>query len=250
MKKHIVALLSLFLLFSSCIKKEDIIPNPLDNGNSESLAKDFLSADNYDKVTIEIQYVNGYQPSAETIESLKAFLSQHLNKPGGITVAQNAVVSLQKEQLTMVQLQAIEQHNRTQYSADKKIAAYIFFADASFAEDTDDKKVLGMAYGNSSIVVFEKTIKSLSGGFGQPSVSTVEETVTRHEFAHLLGLVNNGSTMQSDHLDKDNGKHCNNPDCLMYYATETNDLIGNLLGKSAPDLDAACANDLRANGGK
>jgi hypothetical protein len=36
----------------------------------------------------------------------------------------------------------------------------------------------------------------------------------------------------------------------MYYASETTDVLGVLLTGNVPSLDAACAVDLRANGGK
>ncbi len=48
-------------------------------------------------------------------------------------------------------------------------------------------------------------------------------------------------------MDEAHPNHCDNKNCLMYYATQTSGLINN---NSLPALDADCVNDLRANGGK
>ena len=65
---------------------------------------------------------------------------------------------------------------------------------------------------------------------------------------YLMGLVNQGSPMQKDHLDHGNGAHCINSHCLMYYDVEKSTVGGNLF--SIPTLDADCEADLKANGGK
>lgn len=64
----------------------------------------------------------------------------------------------------------------------------------------------------------------------------------------FLGLVNLGSTMQTNH--QANGSHCNNSSCLMHYASETSDIPGFLITGSIPALDANCRADLAANGGQ
>jgi hypothetical protein len=240
-------LLALIVFLPGCHKKLDIFP---DDGNANSLAKEFLSSENYDKIVIEILYVDGFQPSMASIDNLKNFLEARLNKPSGIILAQNAVPSPGKETLTVKDLELIEKASRTQFIFGKTITAYIYFADADFAENTADSKVLGVAYGNSSMAIFEKTIRESTGGIGQPSTTNVESIVLDHEFGHVLGLVNFGSKPQSNHQDKEHGRHCTNTNCLMYYATETSNFVANILGGSIPSLDEACINDLKANGGK
>jgi hypothetical protein len=215
-----------------------------------SLANDFLSANAYDKVIVEILYINDYQPSKASLDNLKKFLEARLNKPSGIMFLQNAILSTRRPTMTSQELKLIEEHTRTQFTNGKTIAAYIFFADADFAEDTEDSKTLGLAYGTSSVAIFEKTILRYSNGLGQPPAANLETTVLEHEFGHLLGLSNNGTKMQSKHQDAPHGSHCTNSKCLMYYAADTNHVLANLLGGSVPELDAACVADLKANGGK
>lgn len=237
------------LLFISCKKENTTIP-PTGGGPTSVTAKEFLSSSNYDKLTIQIQFVNGLQPTQTAMDNLKSFLQQRLNKPNGIEIVYSSINSPGHSIYTIDDIRAVESTNRTIQANGKTISAYILFIDGDYSQNNGNLKTLGVAYSSSSMVVFEKTIRDLSGGLGQPSVSSVEASVSEHEFAHILGLVNNGTAMTIGHQDEPHGKHCNNSNCLMYYATETSDLIANLIGNNIPSLDNNCISDLKANGGK
>lgn len=235
-------------VLSSC-SKDDESPS-VASINSSIKPNDFLSEQKYTSLNIEVKYVSGYAPSTTSLDNLKSFLQARLNKSAGITFTQSAVTSSGKTTLTFTDIQNLEKTNRSLTVKDKALVAYFYFADASFSEDTDTTKVLGAAYGNSSMIIFEKTIKALSGGIGKPSSATLESIVMEHEFSHILGLVNNGTAMVTAHQDIANGKHCNNENCLMNYKTESSHMINNLSGGTIPTLDANCLADLKANGGK
>ena len=126
----------------------------------------------------------------------------------------------------------------------------MLFLDGSSSEDTQNGKILGEAYLNTSMVFYEKSIVSSSGGFGQPSRAILEATVMRHEFGHNLGLVNLGTPMVVDHEDTSHAHHCDNKNCLMYWRVNTSNFVGNLAAGPIPQLDQNCLNDLQANGGK
>jgi len=243
-----VALLLLLTLFVSC-SKDDEKPS-IATLNSTIVPNDFLSDQKYNTLTIEVKYVEGFAPSATSLDHLKSFLQERLNKPSGVTLVQSSVASPGKTTLTFDEIQDLEKANRSLTVKNKNVVAYLYFTDGEFSENTDSTKVLGAAYGHSSMVIFEKSIKSLSGGFGKPSATVLESVVLDHEFGHLLGLVNNGSTMQTPHQDTANGKHCNDTNCLMNYKTESSRTITNLSGGTIPSLDANCLADLKANGGK
>jgi hypothetical protein len=243
-----IALSLLLALFAGCNKDDE---NPsVATLNSKIVANDFLSEQKYNTLTIEVKYVEGFAPSTASLDNLKSFLQARLNKSSGITFMQTSVASPGKAVLTFADVQNLEKTNRTLAVTDKTLVTYIYFADAEYSENTDTTKVLGAAYGNSAMVIFEKSIKGLSGGFGKPSATVLESVVLGHEFGHLLGLVNNGSAMQTPHQDSANGKHCTTTDCLMNYKTGSSRMIVNLAGGTIPTLDANCIADLRANGGK
>ncbi len=108
-----------------------------------------------------------------------------------------------------------------------------------------------MAYRNTSFVIFEETIKEFSGQPLAPSTTVLETTVLNHEFSHLLGLVNAGTTPQSNHQDEEHGRHCNIEHCLMNWTAETGEgLLNSISGGTVPSLDDQCINDLQVNGGK
>jgi hypothetical protein len=205
---------------------------------------DFLSSSKYETLIINITYVEGYQPSAAALTNLQNFLNARLNKPGGITYVYKSISSPAKSSYTIDDLRELEKDYRSSYSKRKTLVAFVFFADAPYSQGD----VLGIAYGNSSIGIFEKVIKDHSGGIGQPQEDILETTVLEHEFSHLMGLVDNGSKMVTGHSA--NGKHCNNENCLMYYATETTNIMANIIGGQVPELDNNCIADLRKNGGR
>lgn len=211
---------------------------------------DFLSNQNYDHLDIEVIYVDGFQPTQGALDNLKNFLSARLNKAGGVTIIQNNMSSPGKSILTLDDVRKIELDKRTRSTHDRTLTASILFLDGDYTENQANSKVLGIAYGSSSMVIFEKTIHDLSGSIGQPSTLSLESTVCMHEFGHILGLTNNGTAMQTPHEDQANKGHCNNNKCLMYYLVESSDFMSQLMGSGVPSLDANCLADLKANGGK
>jgi hypothetical protein len=240
-------------LFSRCVQDDSSPTVPVDPPpvNVQIKPNDFLSEETYNKLTIEIACVQGYQPASAAIAGLKTFLENLLHKSAGIEIITRVVVSPEKTAYSLSDIREMEKNNRTMFPEGKTLAAWFFFADADYTGNETGSKVLGVAYGPTSMTIFEKTIKEFSGGLGQPSAAVLEETVMQHEFGHILGLVNNGTAMVENHLDTEHDKHCNNKNCLMYYAAEhSSGIISFLSGGTVPALDAACREDLKNNGGK
>ena len=248
--KKLLLLAIVFVMALSACKKDS--KHKIEKNHRQSVghsANDLLSDKKYEDLIVEIQYMSGFRPDDAAIDNLKSFLSDRLHKNVSVTFTE---ISAQgKATYSLDDIHSIEDANRREFTAKKQIAVYFLFLDGGYSEDTDDSKVLGVAYYNTSMAIFKKSIDDLSGGFGQPSAVLMETTVINHEFGHILGLVNTGSSMQTSHQDAANGAHCNNQDCLMYWETESGDVVSNLFGmSSAPALDANCLADLQANGGK
>lgn len=253
--------LFLALMFSGCVTNAD----PADDttgynhklGTGDS-AHAFLASTTFTKLVVEIQAVKGYAPSAAACDKLKAFLEARLNKPEGVEIIVDDTLPAQgKTHYSIADVRAIEDANRKHFSKDNVLAAYFLFLDGGSTDDKDEFKILGHAYRNTSMVLYEKTIRDLSGGIGEPPTPTVEATVLNHEFGHILGLVDTGiPPVDAGHHDHPHGAHCTNPDCLMYYAVDSSEFLPNLLGSAGlgdgniPALDENCINDLRSFGGK
>jgi hypothetical protein len=212
-------------------------------GNS---SRDMVRDNPFKALKVEILYSSA-QPNDQSLINARAFLETYLNKSKGIVVTKRFADMNESGSLTISQVQALEGPFRTAYNKGDTLAINILFLNASFSQ----ANVLGVAYKNTSLALFARTINDNSGGIGQPSKTLLETTVLNHELGHLLGLVNTGTPMQNAHQDSPNGAHCNNEDCLMYYQVETADIISNLIGlSSAPELDSNCERDLRGIGGK
>lgn len=243
MRKLLLLLLLLPLADTGCRKdyRDNFLPVK---------PKHFLSGDKYEKLVVEVVYVEGYAPDAQTITHLQNFLAARLNKPKGIFITQRSIPSPGYSTITRKDLEQIEKSERTQFTKGKRLAAFVFFANAPYSEDAGNNHILGVAYGTTAIGIFEKTVKDFSGGISQPTTFVLEATTLEHEFGHLFGLVDNGTPMQSSHKDEANGPHCTDTHCLMYYQVETTDFLANLMPGQVPEFDAQCLADLRANGGK
>lgn len=246
-----IFLLAFILLAASGCKKADTITNlpSINDANNKVVgasANDLLTSANFSSVKIEIQYMPGFQPDAAAINNLSTFLNSLINKPGGISIIQTQIGAGGKSVYTSNDIATIEKNNRTVYTTGNQLGVYLLYTDGNFSEGN----VLGLAYRNTSMSLLGKTIHDNSGAVGQTSRTKLESTVLNHEFGHILGLVDLGSAMQSNHKDGAHGNHCNNNNCLMYYASETTDILGILITGNIPPLDANCKADLTGNGGK
>ncbi|MGM5469761.1 membrane metalloprotease [Flavobacteriaceae bacterium LMO-SS05] len=253
--KKIIALIAFLSIAVSCSKDElpnnnngsNIIANQQPTGSS---SHDLLSDDTFTSMVIELVYVEGYKPTQTAINNLVSFLNARTYKPGGVTVELRSIPSPGISTYSTQDIVNVEKDNRTLYNEGSQIAVWAFFADGEANGNTSTELTLGTAYRNTSFVIYEATVKSLSGGFNQPSTSVLESTVIQHEVGHILGLTNFGAAMQTPHEDTAHPKHCDVESCLMYYAATTGSSLMGISGGAIPQLDSQCIADLRANGGK
>lgn len=232
------------------------VTDPGDNGNGSfsynhqqnpgATAEDFLTDDEFQNLVLQIQYMEGYAPNAEALDNLRSFLEERLNKTSITIMEPESIPPGGQSSYTATDVRDLEEEHRSEFSEEGTLAAYLLILDGEFSTSN----VLGIAYYNTSMALFGETIEGTSGGLNQPSKTVVETIVMRHEVGHIIGLVNNGVDMQSDHQDEEHGKHCDVNDCLMYYAVRTTDFFANLTGGTIPELDEQCVADLQAAGGK
>lgn len=260
-KSSLLSLTVILFLFLSCSDSVtdsdndsdsdlDDDENPTFSYNHEdqpgSSAVDFLVSDDFENLTVEIDYMEGYVPTDEMINNLKSFLESRLNKSNITIMSPSSIEPGGQSSYTTNEVRDLEEEHRSKFSEENSLAVYVIILDGEYSQSN----VLGIAYYNTSAALFGESIENASNGVGANPRGLIESTVLQHEFGHLFGLVDNGVEMQQEHKDDGNGDHCNNENCLMYYTVRTTDFFASLLGGEVPELDDQCRADLAAAGGK
>ena len=273
MKNRFLAMVLLFLtVIISCSKDSNDTSDPNTVNQSANYkttgdsANDILSNTTFDKLLIEIAYVSGYRPTAIAMTDFVTFLKQYTYKED-IEIIYNELPSPNEEKLTLEEINDLEKKNRTAFNDGSTLAIFIYFADAPSEEDVEEEDLvtLGAVYWNTSMVIYEETIRNLAAKSSAVDVDDVETATMNHEFGHLMGLVNLGTAPVNDHegttTDDDNNtigdNHCTVEDCLMRAELQFGPSMKKLLEKRAakglvsiPDLGPECLMDLQANGGR
>lgn len=249
--KTFTAVIIVSLIISCSKSSTSFVNNPdapdyLHNRSVGASANELLSASKYTSLKIEVQYMTGYAPDAAALDHMKNVLAGIINKPSGITIITKEIPAAASLTLSAGDIFNIEKSNRTAFTTANELAVYCLYTNGNYTNNN----TLGIAYKNTSFALFGKKIQDNSGGIGQPSRTKLVATVAEHEMGHLLGLVDLGSSMQTPHKDAANGSHCNNNNCIMYYASETSDILGFLITGNIPPFDANCRADMTANGGQ
>ena len=137
---------------------------------------------------VELVYSGLYKPTNDAVNDFRNFLNERLNKPGSINFIETQINESSGAPFTVGEIQAIEDENRTRYTDGNTIAVYVFFSNGSSSNDTNTSVTLGTAYMNTSIVVYEKTLKDIALANPQIALRDLESTTLQHEFGHILGL--------------------------------------------------------------
>ena len=97
---------------------------------------------------------------------------------------------------------------------------FILFLKGYLDDDgVTNTSVLGVSIvGTPVVAVFKDVV--LSSSSQSVVLRFVEQATLIHEFGHIMGLVDNGVPMVTDHLDPDHIRHCINEDCVMYWLNE------------------------------
>ena len=209
-------------------------------------ARSFLDDRRFSVLSLEVDYMKGYEPTSRALDSLQTALDRHLTKSTLHISAPTQIPAAGEGPYTTEQVRTLEEAHRTHYTRAESdtLRAYFLVLDGKYSTEN----VVGIAYYNTSMAFFGKTIDEISGGVTQPSQAKVEATVFRHEFGHNLGLVDNGIPMQQGHQEE--GPHCTQNQCVMYHAIETTDYFANVFDGTIPAFEQFCTEDMEAQDGQ
>lgn len=262
-KSSILFLLISAFFFTQCAKDSAPViedPDLFKAGNllaTGASAGDLLSGETFSNMVIEAVYNPGFRPTAAAMANFTSFLQERTFKDN-INVVYRELPSPGLNEISIQQAAELEDENRTLYNEGNTLALYIYFTDA-IAEGDDLQGglvTLGAVYRNTSMIVYEQTVKFLGSQSSQITESDVETATLMHEFGHLLGLVNLGSPQVNTHDDPISPNHCIIDGCLMRAEIEFGQGMMGMLesmaakGEVVPILDSECILDLQANGGQ
>jgi len=263
MKKFRILIILLTIgLFLNCSKDSDDNPNGIDKKANllatGASANDILSNTKFTTLLIEAAYVDGFRPTTETMNNFETYLRNRTFKQN-IQIIYQQLPSPNEETLTLQEIADLESENRTAYNDGETLAIYIYFADAPSDSDDEDEGIvtLGAVYRNTSMVIHESVVRQLANQSSLITITDVETSTLNHEFGHLFGLVDLGSSMVNNHEDPDAENHCNVAGCLMGGELQFGGGMMGILEKSkiskgaaVPTLDPECILDLQNNGGR
>lgn len=216
-------------------------------------SEDILSDDIYKSLRVELVYSAAYKPTTEAVNDFKDFVNERVHKPGGVLFTETVIPQPSGAPFSTAEIREIEAEVRTEFTRDDSIAIYVFFANGRSSGDTDTTVTLGTAYQNTSIVIYEDTLRFITQD-NTPLLPILEATVLNHEFGHILGLTNIlNDDIHEIHEDIAHLKHCDIEGCLMFFdATNVGrpGLQRMLRMGGVPQLDPLCIADLQAKGGK
>lgn len=239
------ALLTFTFLTVGCEKRnklrlQDDVDFAFHEQNFGESAADLLQDDRYKSLKVEVNYMKGFKPNLRAISNLRAFLVQHLKKPRGVQILIKEIAPASDTVLTRNEVDSLRRANRVISNKKGQIAVYIMYTNGQF----HNKYILGQAFRNTTIIIYGKSLKNRLNVFETSRSEILETELLLHEFGHLLGLVNKGSSMTTPHDDPLREAHCKNENCVMYAVTDRNQDV------PMRNIDTACVQDLRANGGK
>jgi hypothetical protein len=177
------------------------------------------------RLIIELDATEGYAPRPGVRDLLVEVYAPLLDKPAGIHIVDDETLpSRGPETLwTFAELEALvaERFNRS-VPADAAVFHTIWLEGGY---DTGGAgTVLGVAWSNRYLVIFPDAIAEACEGnplTEERLCREAESAVWVHEVGHVIGLVNNGIPMVTDHEDPDHPGHTGDPDGVMYWAYET-----------------------------
>jgi hypothetical protein len=208
----------------------------------------------------ELDAVSGLSPFASSLEYLEAFVARAVDKPDGISFdADETLEPLGEDHVwsfdeldTFARLHAAD-------DTDGPVTIHVVFVDGRYDSGDDSGTVLGLAWGQRHIALFQDAIRAgcsrgLVGSLPDGTCEVAERNVWAHEIGHVIGLVDNGLAQQSPHRDAEHGRHDQSDGCLMYWAYERPELFDMLISRltsgQSGDADFCpnCWADLRAFG--
>jgi hypothetical protein len=148
---------------TTVVSVEDIALSSQANSKAVGASANELLSGTKPKLIIEVQYMKGFQLQQQSVTNLVNFLQSHVNKPGGVQVIQKEIPENGAETKGLSDIAKIEQQYRTAFNTDDQVSVHVLVTNSQYTT----ANVLGIAYRNTSVCLFGKTIQQNSEASGK-----------------------------------------------------------------------------------
>jgi hypothetical protein len=230
-----------------------------DTFKPSSASLEYVRASPYGRLVLEVDRVAGTDPRAVNRNAIASRLAGILDKPLGVEVTLDGLIASRGSDhvWSTAEVRALATATLDLAVAADTVKMHVLFLDGRYEGSGSGGTVLGVAFDQRHMAIFHDEIERTCAAAGlgvltEQVCSDAELAIWLHEAGHLLGLVDIGLVMQSDHEDVDHPGHDHDPDCVMYWAYEGDALIERLAdqildtGNGALDFDAECLADIAA----
>lgn len=242
------------LLFVAVVGCGEVAPGGGGNGAEEETSRHlkYIRSGEYTKLVGEVDYVEGAGPESRVIDSIGEEFRDLLEKPDGIAFERDETIESRGEDHTWTrgELDEVAEETFDREVSSDTIKMHVLYLDGNWEGDSDDSKVLGLAWDHRNIAIFKETIEesceSATLGlspFESGLCQTVEKSVLVHEIGHTIGLVANGLEPVDDHHDEEHGAHCDNDECVMYWQNRRSDVVERIADRFMNDNEDALGFD-------
>lgn len=180
---------------------------------SDARIDTFLQGDIFDRLVIEVDVVEGAHPEPGVSDAIAVQVAEVVDKPGGVRIRLDEVLPPYGPSYVW-SLDAL----RNLLAATESVPPVGTALMHTLIVDGQPPEpgTLGMSFAHRDVVLFKD---SLCGADRElVDCRPAEHFVWLHEIGHVLGLVNNGTTMVVDHEDPEHPQHCDEPNCVMRWA--------------------------------
>jgi len=221
----------------------------------------YLRPDRAASFVLEVDSVAGTEPTTEVRDRFATGFADVVDKPGGVTVTLDGTIASRgtDHAWTNDELRTLADETFDLDASADAVKMHAVFVDGHYAGDDEGSGVtLGITYDHTHFFLFAQSVEeacaaaSIGPLLREDLCNAAVLNVMVHEAGHVIGLVNRGLPMVTDHEDADHPRHDGNDECVMYWVAETGQLVDALVsrivggGDGTLPFDAACLADVAA----
>lgn len=210
-----------------------------DDGGVGQMARTYLRSSPARALLVEVDWIEGREPTQAALDHLVSILRREADKPGGVRVERGNAIPQRRDSYTFAQIEAVEDANRSRGSAGEVATLYVLYLNGDLA---GEEGTIGVAYRASAVALFADRIRAAATALIQPSA--IERAVLVHEAGHVLGLINIGYRSKHDHEDASHPHHSRYRTSVMFWAVEDISVSSILSGGPPDDFDRYDRDDL------